>query len=631
MLAENATDIIARLTLDGTLTYISPSCLAVLGYTVDELVGTKVTNYIFEDDCAPTIKRFSDIATRLPQQTRRIEYRFWHKEGRWIWLEANPKLVCDQQGRPFEFVDVVRETTERRAIETEALIAREVAEKAAQAQAQFLATMSHELRTPLNSIIGFSDILLDRGEFSPDARRQIGLIQTASETLLTVVNDVLDFSKIEEGKLELAPAAFDLRELIEAVVAIMRGTADSKNLDLTIFVDEAIGAQLVGDHQRIRQILFNLLNNAMKFTPHGSVSLEARRIGGDDGGDRLWIGVTDTGIGIASSKLDRLFLRFSQVDGSTSREYGGSGLGLAICKRLAEMMGGHIGVTSTQGVGSTFWIDLYLPRHVANGPDAAIESIEPFVASARLLLVEDIDVNREIASAMLQKLGYVVHAVPDGVDAIAALQSGSYDLVLMDIQMPGMDGITATAHIRALAGEAARIPIVAMTANVLPGQIEAFRKAGMDGHVGKPFRPDELGREIERCLAARTESASRHASEPDRLVVDEDALAVLTGLLGAEKVATLLLKLQERLKAFVASSETESSGSLSVQAHQLVSSAGMLGFRSVSQDCSRLELALRDPVEAGMSVAQVLQTCEAADNEISRRLGRIDEVRQAHG
>ena len=633
LLAENATDVIARLTMDGTLTYISPSCLAVLGYTVDELVGTRVTNHIFDEDRAATIERFNQIRKGSTKHRRRIEYRFQHKDGRWIWLEANPKVVLDKAGRPIEFVDVVRETTERRAMETEALIAREFAEKAAQTQAQFLATMSHELRTPLNSIIGFTDMLLDRTDFSADARRQIGLIQTASETLLTVVNDVLDFSKIEEGKLELAPVTFRPHELIEAVVAIMQGAADSKALDLRVSIDDAVGPLLVGDQQRIRQILFNLLNNAMKFTSQGSVSLEVRRIGGDDAGDRLWIGVTDTGIGIAEAKLDLLFQRFSQIDGSISREYGGSGLGLAICKRLVEMMGGQIGVTSTLGAGSTFWIDLYLPRDVAKAQDAAVAQVRPVGIRARLLLVEDMDVNREIASALLDKLGYEVDTVVDGADAIVAVQSGGYDLVLMDIQMPGMDGITATKHIRQLSGPSAGTPIIAMTANVLSSQVAAFRRAGMNGHVGKPFRQDELRREIERCLVMPpSDPAASNADDRSPTIVDEDALALLASLLGPAKIESLLLKLQERLESFVASDHMPSAqGNLTVQAHQLVSSAGMLGFKDVSRDCALFESALRDPESAGIPFDQVRRTCSAAIVEISRRSPTPDERLTARG
>lgn len=621
LLAENASDMIVRVGLDTSIRYISPAGAAITGYSADEMVGQKITDYIAPEDKRATVRRFTEIIEQDVKGPQRVEYRFRHKDGGWLWFESNPKIIRSSLGKPSEIFDVIRDITERKRFEEEIKTAKQYAEGSAKAQGQFLATMSHELRTPLNSIIGFTDMLLDRAEFSADARRQIGLIQTASETLLTVVNDVLDFSKIEEGKLELAPAAFNLRALIDAVVAIMQGAGDRKHLDLRVSIDDTIGQQMVGDHQRIRQILFNLLNNAMKFTQQGSVSLEVRRISSDDAGDRLWIGVTDTGIGIAEAKLDLLFQRFSQVDGSISREHGGSGLGLAICKRLVEMMGGQIGVTSTLGVGSTFWIDLYLPRDVAKAEDTPVAQVGVIGTRARLLLVEDMDVNREIASAFLDRLGYAVDTVVDGADAIVAVQSGAYDLVLMDIQMPGMDGITATKHIRQLPAPCAGTPIVAMTANVLPSQVAAFRQAGMDGHVGKPFRAEELRREIERCLVSPTYSPTASVADDHApTIVDEDVHALLASLLGPAKIETLLLKLQERLESFVASGHTPCpQGNLAVQAHQLVSSAGMLGFKDVSRECALFESALRDPEAGGIAFDQVRQTCSAAIVEISRR------------
>ena len=360
LLAENASDIIVRVGLDTVIRYISPSCETITGFSVDEMVGQKITDFIHRDDLKNTVRHFGRIIKSGQSGSPRIIYRFRRKDGEWLWFESHPKILRTSLGAASEIFDVIRDMTERKEFEVQIEIARQQAEASAIAQAQFLATMSHELRTPLNSIIGFSDIVLDRNDLAPEVRRQIGLVQTASETLLTVVNDVLDFSKIEEGKLELTSNAFDFREMIDAVAAIVRGAADAKCLDLRVSVDESIGGRLIGDDQRIRQVLFNLLNNAIKFTTDGSVSIEVSRKGGDESGDRLWIGISDTGIGIPEDKLDRLFQRFSQVDGSTSREYGGSGLGLAICKRLAEMMGGQIGVESKQGEGSTFYFSLPL-------------------------------------------------------------------------------------------------------------------------------------------------------------------------------------------------------------------------------------------------------------------------------
>ena len=634
LLAENASDMIVRVGVDAVIRYISPSCETITGFSVDEMLDQKITNFIHRDDLEATVRHFSQIIKSDPSGSARIVYRFRRKDGEWLWFESNPRILRSSPGVASEIFDVIRDMTERKEFEAQIEIARQKAEASAIAQAQFLATMSHELRTPLNSIIGFSDLVLDRNDLAPDARRQIGLIQTASETLLTVVNDVLDFSKIEEGKLELTSNDFEVREMIDAVAAIVRGSADARCLDLRVSVDESIGRRLIGDDQRIRQVLFNLLNNAIKFTAEGSVSFEVNRKGGDEDGDRLWIGITDTGIGIPEDKLDRLFQRFSQVDGSTSREYGGSGLGLAICKRLVEMMGGQIGVESKQNEGSTFWIELYLKRAAPEQlvPDA--RAPETIVRAAHLLLVEDVEVNREIASAFLRKLGYSVDAVSDGADAIVSVRSGVYDLVLIDIQMPGMDGITATKLIRSLPGKFSGIPIIAMTANVLPTQVEAFRLAGMDGHIGKPFKRTELRLEIERCLS-NTAPRAPHAAPPalDTPVVDEQAIATLTGLLGTTKVNSLVLKLQQQLQSFVASdTELATASDLAGQAHRLVSSAGMLGFRAASEHCARLEVALREQKPTGAGFEQARLACIATIDEISKRFDTtVNQRARLHG
>ena len=589
--------------------------------------GEKITDYIFEDDVAKTAKAFGKIVKYNPPGVHRIEYRLRHKAGHLLWVESNPKLLVNDLGTPSEIFDVIRDTTERKAIEADAEASKQQAEHSAMAQAQFLATMSHELRTPLNSIIGFSDIVLDRNDLAPDVRRQIGLIQTASDTLLSVVNDVLDFSKIEEGKMELTPVAFDLRASAEAVVAIVRGAADIRNIELRMSIDASIAQRLIGDDQRIRQILFNLLNNGIKFTRAGHVSLDIEKIVGDAKGEWLRFSVSDTGIGIPNDKLDSLFQRFSQVDGSISREYGGSGLGLAISKRLVEIMGGEIGVESSLGLGSTFWVLLPLPTSNSSELSSDKLPINPSTP-ARLLLVEDIEINREIACAILRSMGYSVSAVPDGADAVKSVQSQNYDLVLMDIQMPGMDGLTATRKIRALSGRVADIPIIAMTANVLPKQVTAFRSAGMNGHVGKPFKRDDLRSEIERCLSqAALNTESRYRSASALTVGGEQAMKTLTDLLGPTKIDTLLNDLKTQLEQFTISDINSAELSdLAIQAHRLVSSAGMLGFSEVSQYCSRFEQRLLENETTGVTFEEVCDVCTAALQDISARLCPKDDI-----
>ena len=374
------------------------------------------------------------------------------------------------------------------------------AENASRAKTDFLAMMSHEIRTPLNSILGFTDLMLDGSDLAPGPRRQAELIRSSGSALLTVVDDILDFSKVEAGAIELAPRPFSPAALVADCVAIIRGVADAKRLEIRTRLDPALPPGLVGDEARLRQVLLNLLNNAVKFTGRGHVTIALRHEGIVDAGERIRFSVSDTGPGIPREKHDRLFQRFSQVDGSLRRDVGGTGLGLAISRQLIALMGGEIGVISEAGEGATFWFELALPRgavatRLAEAPPSARQR-----RGARLLLVEDVVLNQEVARAVLEVAGHGVDVVGDGQSAVAAVQRTTYDLVLMDVQMPGMDGMSATRAIRALRHPSRRVPIVAMTANVLPEQVRQFLEAGMNDHVAKPFKRAELYTTIDRWL-----------------------------------------------------------------------------------------------------------------------------------
>jgi signal transduction histidine kinase/ActR/RegA family two-component response regulator len=374
--------------------------------------------------------------------------------------------------------------------------ARRRALAASRAKTEFLATMSHEIRTPMNSILGFTQLLLHNPGVSASAREQVKVIAEAGGSLMTVLNDILDFSKVEAGQIELHMEAVDLEELLAASGEIMREPARAKGLTVRVETDGIAGAFNL-DGQRVRQVLLNLLNNAVKFTEEGHILLSATLKA--DGG-ALRFEVTDTGIGIDEEVIGRLFTRFSQADSSTTRHYGGTGLGLAICKGLVERMGGRIGVDSRPGRGSCFWFELPAERVKArSGPRVADQPAEGL--GARVLLVDDHPMNLRLGETLLGLLGCEVDLAASGEEAVAAAKAKVYDAILMDVHMPKMDGLTATRAIRKLDGAGGRVPIIAMSADVMPQSIERCRAAGMVDHLAKPVQMKALHEVLAQHMA----------------------------------------------------------------------------------------------------------------------------------
>ena len=602
---SNAADGLITIDENGIVQMFNPACERIFGYKSAEISGQNIRMLMPEH-----YEEGHDGYLRDHPHTGR-ELRGRHKDGMEFPIELSVSEIKLKNRRIFS--GIVRDITDRKSVEdqlqtymVEMEWFRSEAEKATRLKSEFLAIMSHEIRTPMNGIIGMTELLLET-KLDGQQERYAKTAVRAANSLLEIINDILDFSKIEAGRLTLEPLPMDCRQLLQEVMELFTARANEKGLRLLLSYSASAARYVLGDAVRIRQIVSNLLSNALKFTDSGRVELIVEGLEA-----KIKVSVKDTGIGIPKEVQGAIFGKFTQADASTTRKYGGTGLGLAICKQLATMMGGEVGVDSVPGAGSTFWFTMALPvvdeKDIPPPKDRKTTDTES-LRGVKILLAEDNPVNQDVALEILGQFGCQTFLAVNGRQAVDFINGGNqYDLILMDCQMPEVDGYEATRQIREYFrhNRTERIPIVAMTANAMKQDQEKCLRAGMDDHLAKPFLKKELAAILMKWLNGAPASASPGAQqftgrERDREEISRDALDKIRELMG-DRYGEIVKKYIGNTDAAIAKMEMAlESGKnpefLATEAHSLKSSSSYLGSVKVNVAARDLETAARAAAE----------------------------------
>jgi PAS domain S-box-containing protein len=580
---------------DCPIIYANPAFYRITGYDEEEVIGRNCRFLQGPGTNPRHIKALREaIETGKAIDVEIVNHR---KDGSRFVNELHLSPIFDDDGEVRYIFGIQHDVSAREQFARDAERARRAAERANAEKSDFLAFMSHEIRTPMNGVMGTISLLLDttldaeQHAYAETARR-------CGELLLATVNEMLDLSRIEAGHLAIEEEAFDLAAPVAEVLDLLAPAVAEKGIRLSASIDPLLPARVIGDARRLRQVLLNLADNAVKFTAVGGVGIRVERA---EANGQVRFAVADTGIGMPPEVQVRLFGRFAQGGPETARRYGGSGLGLMICKRLVGLMGGRIVLASTPGKGSTFSFEIPLRPIAESGRPPSTLLPRPALAKplpgarGRILIAEDGEANQLVAAAILRKAGYAVDLARDGEEALGAARTAAYDLVLMDVRMPRMDGLAATAAIRGLEGPAGRVPIIAMTAAAMPNEVARCLEAGMDGHVAKPMDLTALLAAVSDILENRPRRSRAAVEEPNPAgptLIDHTTLQELRAAVGPGRLPRLIGVFADETRARVARlTSTDDVSLIEEEAHGLKSAAGTFGAAALRSIAASLEEA----------------------------------------
>lgn len=614
--------LVASFNLSGNITHINEHFLRLLNYGKQELIGANHTRLIASDELSTASDFWNEIAAGnfISGRMKRIK-----KGGDEIWLQLTYSPVRNRENKIESILLVGQDISSDVSAEKILRDSKELAEQLTRAKDEFLANMSHEIRTPMNAIIGFTD-LLSSGDLNATQREYVDSISMAGGNLLSIINDILDLSKLSSGKLNFEAAPFSIEKTIHSTVQLYLPHANKKDLNLDLEIVNPLPPLIIGDSNRLTQVLSNLLNNALKFTKQGSVKLT---VSGNQVADKFNIQfkVADSGIGMPKDQLERIFERFTQVNQYATREYGGTGLGLNIVKQIVELQGGNIQVTSQENVGSVFTVDLSfeIADSMMNEKFNTTKVAEFNKSDYQLLLCEDNELNRRLAKTVIEQFGFNLDIVENGRLGVEAVQKKQYDLIIMDLQMPEMDGYEATRNIRKQLNST--IPIMAMTAHSLVGEREKCMEVGMNDYIPKPFRQQELLEKITRLLKEGGSNGS-FASDHEEALEGVCDLSYLKGLSGGNKdferelMELFTTQTPLDLTDLTGAMETQNAVVIADIAHKIKSSAQIMGALDAVDALQRLEGAARSET----SDSQLIELSNEVISRLQETLKNISVI-----